>query len=151
MSVSRQEVIYSVLGGGGLLLYVIGRKSLPGHVLGSIFMSTSYFWKSMRRHINSRLRSASWLEPHALQRWRSGYATESAIETSRRGGVCYGIVKVVCQQVSVVVLRSSAVMRYILPTLNLLFQNFFQEKKAVRISEEFLLQLLWRWGLISNQ
>lgn len=39
-------------------------------------------------------------------------------------------------------LRSSSEMRNILPTLNFLFQNFFQEEKAVRMSEKFLLQLL---------
>lgn len=39
-------------------------------------------------------------------------------------------------------LRSSSEMKDILPTLNFLFQNFFQEEKAVRMSEEFLLQLI---------
>lgn len=34
LSVPRQEVIYSILGEGGLLLYVVGRKSLPVMCLG---------------------------------------------------------------------------------------------------------------------
>lgn len=39
-------------------------------------------------------------------------------------------------------LRSSSEMRSILPTLNFLFQNFFQEEKAVGMSEEFLLHFI---------